>query len=634
MRALPFVLFLALAGPAQAAEVTEIHRVPTVGGAEVSVEVRRDDAAPPGPVILTYSPYNTLSEPAPTADALGDRYVERGYVRAVGDVIGTRNSTGCWDYGGPAEQQSGVDLVNWLATQPWSNGKVAMIGTSYDGTTANMVAARGEDVPGLAAIVPQAAISRWYGYAYTNGVRHFGNSQNPTDEGFDTPLAFDLGFGRTPPTDPGAYAALIARLNPCDAAEHTSEAYSRTPDYDSFWLERDYRKDASRIRVPSLVVHGWQDYNVHQEEGLELYEAIDRAPWKGLYFWQAPHAGPADEFPDLLDAFFARFLEGADNGFDRAPLVITQPRDHSADGEFERLPSWPPPRTGDVELRLGRGDDGGTLGGPGGGDASYTDSSTSTEEAAAEDPASEASWLAYSSKPMEADVRIAGAPALELFLKADRDHGHITPTLFDVDPEGAAVPITRGFLNLLYRETLASRKAVPAGERVRAALTLKPQDWIVRAGHRIVLTVASSNTVWALPDDPGLGVEVLGDGSRLLLPVVGAGSDPAPVPGARAPQLPLPSTREAMRRLSVELRRAGQSRLRVRGRALAGSEVRLVLRRGGRAVARRKVAANGRERFRTTLRAARPGRYRVRATVRTRDGVARRTSRPLRIRRP
>jgi X-Pro dipeptidyl-peptidase len=591
---LTLLAVLWLAAPAGAAEVTEIHRVPTVDGAQVSVEIRRDDAAPPGPVILTYSPYNTLSEPAPTADALGDRYVEQGYVRAVGDVLGTRNSTGCWDYGGPKEQQSGVDLVEWLAAQPWSNGKVAMIGTSYDGTTANMVAARG--ARGLAAIVPQAAISRWYGYAYTNGVRHLGNSQEPTDEGFDTPLAFDLGFGRTPPTDPGSIDALPARLNPCDSAEHTQRGYSDQPDYDAFWRERDYRTDYA---VPTFVVHGWQDFNVHQEEGLELYDALDAAPWKGLYVWQAPHASPGGEFPDLLDAFFARFLEG--------------------------LEAWPPPGTGDVELRLGRGDDGGTLGGPGGGDASYSDSATTTEESAAQDPAAERSWLAYASRPLEADLRIAGAPALELFVEAGRDHGHVTPTLFDVDPSGAAVPITRGFLDLRYRESLEAAKPAPVGERVRVALRLKPQDWVVRQGHRLVLEVASSNTAWAVPDDPGLSLRVLGEGSRLLLPVVGA----AP-PGATTPAAPLPTTRAA-RTLTVRAKRAGGRRVRVRGRAPAGSRVRVALVRGKKVATKRTVRATG-GRFAVVLRARRAGRHRVVASLATRDGVVRRRTKPFKLR--
>ena len=180
--------------------------------------------------------------------------------------------------------------MNFLSAQPWTNGKVAMIGGSYDGTTATMVAARGADAPGLAAIVPIAGISRWYGYAYGDGVRYFLNSERPTDEGVDTPLAFDFGLARTPPTDPSdpLFAEKLAsRANPCESADHTVKGYDRTPDYDAFWLERDYRKDAANITAAALVAHGWQDYNVKQEEGLDLYRALTNTAFKRLYMWQA-----------------------------------------------------------------------------------------------------------------------------------------------------------------------------------------------------------------------------------------------------------------------------------------------------------------------------------------------------------
>lgn len=136
---------------------------------------------------------------------------------------------------------------------------------------------RFDDAHGLAAIVPIVGISRWYGYAYGNGVRYFLNSEHPTDEGFDTPLAFDFGIVRTPatdPSDPAFFDKVLSRTNPCDSVEHTEHGYDRSPDYNRFWLERDYRKDAANFRVPVLVAHGWQDYNVKQEEGVGLYEAI------------------------------------------------------------------------------------------------------------------------------------------------------------------------------------------------------------------------------------------------------------------------------------------------------------------------------------------------------------------------
>ena len=98
------------------------------------------------PVILTYSPYNTLSErssPNLADDDLGERYVERGYGRAVADVLGTRGSRAAGTTAGEDEQQSGVDVVNSLAAQGLENGHVGMIGGSYDGTTATMAAVRG-----------------------------------------------------------------------------------------------------------------------------------------------------------------------------------------------------------------------------------------------------------------------------------------------------------------------------------------------------------------------------------------------------------------------------------------------------------------------------------------------------------
>src|SRR3954451_16558178 len=154
---LALLLFPAVAAAAD--PTYETLTVPTIDGAQIHVEVARPAGGEKVPVILTYSPYNTLSEyntPNLANDALGQAYVPKGYARAVADVLGTRNSTGCWDYGGPKEQKSGAELVTALSKLSWSNGKVGMIGASYDGTTANMVAV--VNPPGLAAIAPQAAI--------------------------------------------------------------------------------------------------------------------------------------------------------------------------------------------------------------------------------------------------------------------------------------------------------------------------------------------------------------------------------------------------------------------------------------------------------------------------------------------
>src|SRR5688500_5269230 len=447
--ALAALALLPAAAQAQAEDtIYENLSIPTVDGDRIHVEVARPKGVAKAPVILTYSPYNSLSEgtsPNLAYDDLGLRYLPKGYARAVADVLGTRNSSGCWDYGGRKEQQSGVDLVNALAAQPWANGKVAMIGGSYDGTTANMVAARGADASGLAAIVPQAAISRWYGYAYQDGVRYLGNSEVPSDEGFDTPLAFDFGLTRTPPTHPDAAAQTLPdRVSPCEAPEHTEYGYSRQPDYDGFWTQRDYRKDARKFRVPVLVTHGWQDYNVKQSEGTDLFEALEGSavPFKKLYVFQGAHGTPDYEgYAALVSRFFARTLKGVDNGVEREPEVWTEGRDHDGVVKLKTEKAWPVPGTGTLSVAMKGG--------------SFTDMANTSEEAALKDPSSEMAWLYRTTEPLRRDARIGGSAVVDLVVRTSTSHGQLAATLVDVAPDGDTTPIARGHLNLQYRGGLS-----------------------------------------------------------------------------------------------------------------------------------------------------------------------------------
>jgi X-Pro dipeptidyl-peptidase len=349
---------------------------------------------------------------------------------------------------------------------------------------------------------------RWYG----DGVRYFLNSERPTDEGVDTPLAFDFGLARTPPTDPSdpLYAEKLAsRANPCESAQHTVQGYDRTPDYDDFWLERDYRKDAANIRAAALVAHGWQDYNVKQEEGVDLYRALTATPFKRLYMWQAGHSTPgAPNWQPLLDRFFERTLLGDDNGVDTEPPVLTEGRSASATTTgFRTEAGWPPPGTELTRIRLTAPS----------GKRWFSDLGTTTEEQSTRMPAAESNWLFFQGAPLSADTRMTGAARLRLTLEVDRDHAHLIPLLVDVAPDGTTKTVSRGFLNLQYRNGLARARPIPPDEAIRATVTFKPQDQLFEAGHRIGVILQGSNTVWAVPDDPGVTYTVTG--SALLLPL-------------------------------------------------------------------------------------------------------------------
>src|SRR5437870_1743308 len=88
--------------------------------------------------------------------ACNRRARQRGYTTVDGDLPGVGASSGCWNNGGPTEQTAVKSSVEWAASQPWSSGKVAMVGTSYDGWTGIMGLAT--NPRGLAAVVSLAPV--------------------------------------------------------------------------------------------------------------------------------------------------------------------------------------------------------------------------------------------------------------------------------------------------------------------------------------------------------------------------------------------------------------------------------------------------------------------------------------------
>ena len=196
----------------------------------------------------------------------------------------------------------------------------------------------------------------------------------------------------------------------------------------------------------------------------------------------------------------------------------TQTRTGARRATSTRTTSWPPPGTRTAVFALG--DE--VIG--------FTDTGTQTEEATiAGAPGSPVITFGRCPRP-------CGWPArarLRVRVTVDDTAGHLAPTLVDVAPDGSMVAISRGHLNLRFRDGLAAPKLLPAGEPVDATVRLAPQDQTVPAGHRIGVILAGSNAVWALP---AAGVRTLSVDlakSALELPVVG---EVGQIPGATAPE--------------------------------------------------------------------------------------------------
>ncbi len=420
----------------------------------VTADIIRPKESGPGvevPAIIDPSPYYTTvcrgNESQCMADWDGDGvndrwplfydnyFVPRGYAYVLGQMLGTGYTTeGCPNHGGPEDIAGERSIVDWLngrvpgyrapdvtsqeVVADWHNGSSAMIGKSYDGTLANGVAATG--VEGLKTIVPVSAISAWYYYSRTGGVRHNNNypggSLNVTvttgpDDPEDVP-GVDLPNRRPLCED------LNAFVNTIDGDSHG--------DVNEFWRDRDYIEDASKIEAAVFAVHGFQDDNVRMDHLGLWWDALkaNRVPRK-LWLMRTGHTDPFEvrraAWVDTLHRWFDHHLHDVDNGIDAEPAVTVE----DEMDVWNNYADWPVPGTAAVNVFL-RGTseaEPGTFAGSVGGGAAPTQSfvgdnsviSSAGESGYISDPeGAQSNRRVFLSQPLKADVRMSGTAMLDL----------------------------------------------------------------------------------------------------------------------------------------------------------------------------------------------------------------------------
>ncbi len=110
--------------------------------------------------------------------------------------------------------------------------------------------------------------------------------------------------------------------------------------------------------------------------------------------------------------------------------------------------------------------------------------------------------LRFATAPLAEAVEIAGSPALEIELAADRPVAQIAARLVDIAPDGAATRVSYGVLNLTHRDGHASPEPLETGRRYRVRVPFKVVAQTFRAGHRIALDLSSTYFpfIWPAPE--------------------------------------------------------------------------------------------------------------------------------------
>jgi uncharacterized protein len=492
------------------------------------------------PALLEYLPYRKDDDEAARDYGTHTYFARRGYVSARVDIRGFGASEGTppdREYSAQ-EQQDAEEVIAWLAHQPWSNGRVGMLGISWGGFNSIQMALR--KPPALKAILAVAATEELFkeDVHYVDGIFH-------VDE-FE--LTMDLDQGR-----PGApdFRLEESVIGPRMDSPPWSLAYMKHQRDGAFW--RAPLRPIETLQVPAFLIGGMQDgYRDSIPRMLEKVKAPLKA-WIGPWNHGFPNGsdyGPMYEWRDQAVRWFDYWLKGRQTGVLQDPRVVIYqqhwhpPRAQSQDipGEW-RAESWPPAGLTPMTWYLGP-DHRLTSDAPRAADLDqlrYVPSAGVEAgfwwgELLSDQRPVDAFSLTYDSQPLADEVAILGLPHVSLHVSAEAPLADWFVRLSDVAPDGQVTMVTGAGINGAQRESMSKPQDLLPGKIYPLSLDLHLASWVFPRGHRI--RVALSNALWPMnwPTPYPMTTSLLlgGDAaSRIILPRV-------PVHGPAAPAFAAP----------------------------------------------------------------------------------------------
>ncbi|WP_445529854.1 CocE/NonD family hydrolase [Streptomyces cyslabdanicus] len=497
-----------------------------------------DAEADPVPALLEYLPYRKSDWTAPRDAQRHPWYAGHGYASVRVDIRGHGDSEGTpGDEYDARELADGVDVVNWLAAQPWCTGRVGMFGISWGGFNSLQIAALAPEP--LKAIVTVCSTDD----RYDNDVHYTGGAVLGIDM-----LAWAgtmLAFASRPP-DPQVVGddrwlpMWRERLGSLEPFLHTWLDHQQR---DAYWRHGSVCEDYGAVRAAVLAVGGWHD--PYRDTVLRLVEHLptDRVrgivgPWSHQYPDRGLPPGPAIGFLQETLRWWDHWLKDEDTGVMAEPLLRAWVNDPVPPAtSYDVMPGrWVgdtdrPSRTiAWSERPLG------TDSGPGpvvvrspqhtGVDAGrffpFGNASDLPPDQREEDGRS----VCFDSEVLQERVEILGRPRLRLRLDSATPRANVIARLCDVAPDGSSTLVTRGVLNLLSRHGRDRVAEWTPGTYEDVEFELTGIGYAFPPGHRIRVAVSDAYWPWVWPHGERGELTVLPADSALLLPVREPGDEP------------------------------------------------------------------------------------------------------------
>ena len=516
-------------------------------GVVLRADVFRPPDADACPVILTHGPYGkgvafqegypgmwqTLAAKYPDALAGSsnkyqvwetvdpEKWVPDGYACVRVDSRGAGRSPGYLDIFSARETQDFYHCIEWAGTQPWSTGKVGLLGVSYYAMNQWQVAARRP--PHLTAICPWEGGSDYYReFTHHGGILNIFTSRwypvqvssvqhGVGERGLRSPVTGEPAAG---PEALSEEALLANRGDP------VAELQTHGLD-DDYYAERTPRLED--IDVPVLSAANWA-HHLHTRGNFEGFARVSSAQkWLEVHGFEHFAEFYTDYGVGLQKRFFGHFLKGEATGWAEQPPVQLNVR--RVDGTFEGRgeAEWPLARTRWTQL--------------------YLDPANGALTDAPADATAEASFealgegLTFCTPPLAEETEITGPATARLCVASSTADADVFVTLRVLDLEGRDVTfvsgldphglVATGWLRASHRaldpdRSLPHRPWHPhdredpltPGEVVELDIEIWPTSVIVPPGYRIAVTVTGRD--FELPGDgpwPAVyGVTMRGNG--------------------------------------------------------------------------------------------------------------------------
>jgi putative CocE/NonD family hydrolase len=500
------------------------QRIPVCGG-ELAADVYLPVDAPPAPALLTLVPYSKDAIAGVGSWEANHYFASRGFPSLVIDMRGLGCSSGAmrapFDR---AEADDGVAAVEWAAAQSWSDGTIGMWGVSYSAITTLRTAARAPAA--LKAIVPIiGCLDPERDFIHPAGRHGFLASLGVWGL---TMLTMQL----LPPlgaSDEDWEERWQTRLN---AEPHALDLVRHGPG-DPVWRSRAI--DASSIAAASFCVAGARD--MFCDGAVRAFEQI-RAPKKllfGPWMHTVPHEAPTEavDFLPLMLEWWQRWLGPANRNGQPSAAVSTV--FFGGGGGWRQQPDWSSPvelclypsLTGTLDSQSGAegvvryhgnplvGVAAGLWAFPGSGHVAPGDQSQD-----------DASSMSFTTDVLDSDLIICGRPSLDLNASDFAAARSVSARLCDVAPSGWAEFICPG--------------AVAGGEE-ELRIEFNPTAYVVKAGHRLRLVLATAEFPRVSPEEPRLLEVVVGGAAptTLSLPTAADLGSPADLAAPRLAANPL-----------------------------------------------------------------------------------------------